>query len=57
MTAEQARKLVDEDKERRVKAAAEAIQATLAEYQCDLIATPQIAPDGRIVGSVQIMAR
>ncbi len=57
MTPAQAAVLVDADKQRRVRAAADAVQAALAEYQCDLVAMPQITPDGRIVAVVQIVAR
>lgn len=56
MTAEQALKLVNADKERRVQAAAEAVAAVLRAQECDLLAVPQIV-DGRIVAGVQIVAR
>ena len=57
MTPTEAAALVEADKQRRVKAAAEAVQAALAEHQCDLVALPQIAADGRVVAVVQIVAR
>ena len=57
MTPTEAAALVEADKQRRVKAAAEAVQAALAEHGCDLVALPQIAPDGRVVAVVQIVAR
>lgn len=57
LTPDQARAMVQADNERRVKAAAEAVQAALTEHGCDLVAVPQIAPDGRIVAVVQIVAR
>ena len=57
ITPEQAAALVEADKQRRIKAAAEAVQAALAEHGCDLVALPQIAADGRVVAVVQIMAR
>ena len=57
MTPTEAAALVEQDKARRVKAAAEAVQAALQEYQCDLVALPQIAADGRVVAVVQIAAR
>jgi hypothetical protein len=57
MTPAEAAQLVDADKQRRVQAAAKAVQDALAEYACDLVAVPQIAPDGRIVAVVQIVAR
>lgn len=57
MTPEQAAALVEADKQRRIKAAAEAVQAALQEHQCDLVALPQIAADGRVVAVVQLVAR
>ena len=57
MTPTEAAALVEADKQRRVKAAAEAVQAALQEHQCDLVALPQIAADGRVVAVVQIVAR
>lgn len=57
MTPTEAAALVQADKERRVKLAAEAVQAALTEHGCDLVAVPQIAPDGRVVAVVQIVAR
>lgn len=57
MTATEAAALVEADRQRRMKLAAEAVQAALAEYGCDLLAVPQIAPDGRVVAVVQLVAR
>ena len=57
MTPTEAAQLVEADKQRRVMAAAEAVQAALQEHQCDLVALPQIAADGRVVAVVQIAAR
>ena len=57
ITPEQAAALVEADKQRRIKAAAKAVQAALAEHGCDLVAVPQIAPDGRVVAVVQLVAR
>lgn len=57
MTPTEAAALVEADKQRRVKLAAEAVQAALTEHGCDLVAVPQIAPDGRVVAVVQIVAR
>ena len=56
ITTEQAQQLIEADRQQRITDAAQAIQGTLAQYQCDLIATPQIV-DGRIVATVQIVAR
>jgi hypothetical protein len=57
MTTDEARKLVDADRTSRVQAAADAVQSILREHECDLVALPQISPDGRVVAVVQIMAR
>lgn len=57
ITPTEAAALVEADKARRVKAAAEAVAAVLAEYGCDLVALPQFAPDGRVVAVVQLVAR
>jgi pyruvate/2-oxoglutarate dehydrogenase complex dihydrolipoamide acyltransferase (E2) component len=57
MTPTEAAQLVEQDKQRRIKLAAEAVQAALAEHGCDLVALPQIAPDGRVVAVVQLVAR
>ncbi len=56
MTAEQARQLVEADKQQRASVAAKAVQDVLVAHQCDLVAIPQIV-DGRIVAVVQIVAR
>lgn len=57
MTPTEAAQLVEQDRQRRIKAAAEAVQAALAEHGCDLVALPQFAPDGRVVAVVQLVAR
>lgn len=57
MDANEARKLVEQDKQARVQAAADAVGAILREHECDLIAVPQFTPDGRITAVVQIVAR
>ena len=57
MTPTEAAALVEADRQQRIKAAAEAVQVALAEHGCDLVAVPQIAPDGRVVAVVQLVAR
>jgi len=57
MTPTEAAQLVEQDRQRRVQAAAEAVQAALRENNCDLLAVPQIAADGRVVAVVQLVAR
>ena len=57
MTPTESAALVEQDRQRRIKLAAEAVQAALAEHGCDLVALPQFAPDGRVVAVVQLVAR
>ena len=57
MTPVEAAALVEQDKQRRVEAAAAAVQAALREHGCDLVAVPQLTPDGRVVAVVQLVAR
>ena len=57
LTPAQAAQLVEADKQVRIQAAATAVQAALLEHGCDLVAVPQITPDGRIVAVVQIIQR
>lgn len=57
MTTTEAAALVEADKQRRVQAAAEAVQAALRDHSCDLVAVPQLTPDGRVVAVVQLVAR
>lgn len=57
MTPTEAAALVEQDKARRIEAAAAAVQAALREHGCDLLAVPQLTPDGRIVAVVQLVAR
>ncbi len=44
-------------KEDRVEQAAQAIQDILKQYHCAIIAVPSLTNDGRIVATVQIVAR
>ena len=57
MTPTEAAALVEADRQRRAKLAAEAVQAALAEHGCELLAVPQITADGRVVAVVQLVAR
>ena len=57
MTPTEAAALVEQDKARRIEAAAAAVQAALREHNCDLLAVPQLTPDGRVVAVVQLIAR
>lgn len=57
LTPDQARAMVQADNERRVKAAAEAVQAALTEHGCDLVAVPTITPQGTLSAVVQIVVK
>ena len=61
MTASEAAALVEADRQRRIKLAAEAVQAALAEHGCDLVAVvvPIIAPDFKVEmrARIDIVAR
>lgn len=51
--ADELRRLLEADRQRRVQAVQAAIQAALNEHNCELQATPQIV-DGRIVATILI---
>ena len=57
ITVTEAAAMVEQDKARRIEAAAAAVQAALREHNCDLLAVPQLTPDGRVVAVVQLVAR
>lgn len=57
MTPTEAAALVAADQQKRARACGEAVAAVLREHNCDLVAVPQIAADGRVVAVVQIAAR
>lgn len=57
MTPLEAEQLLEADKRQRVEAMGKAIQAAAQEFHCDLLGVPQIAPDGRVVAVIQIVAR
>ena len=57
MTATEAAQLVEADKQERIKAAADAIQAALAAHNCDLVAVPTITPQGTLAAIVQLIAK
>ena len=56
LPADELRRLLEADKQRRAQAAKEAIQAALNEHGCELQAAPQIV-DGRIVAVIEIFPR
>lgn len=57
MTPDEAEKLLEADRRQRAEVTSKAIQDVLTANKCDLIGVPQIAPDGRIIALVQIVAR
>jgi hypothetical protein len=57
MTPTEAAALVEADKQARVKAAAEAVQAALTTHNCDLVALPTITAQGTLAAVVQIVAK
>jgi hypothetical protein len=57
MTATEAAALVEADRQRRIKAAAEAVQAALAEHGCGLSAQIVVSADGRLDAQILIVPR
>lgn len=57
MDTEEARAALKDDQDARTKATVSAIEAALKEFSCDLVAIPAISADGKIVASIQIIAR
>lgn len=57
MTPTEAAALVEADKQRRVKAAAEAVAAVLEQHGCGLSAQVVVTPDGRLDAQVLIIPR
>ena len=57
MSEADAARIIEAGKKLRVEQAAASIQRVLQDNLCELLATPQITADGRIVAIVQILAR
>jgi len=57
MTATEAAALVEADRQRRIKLAAEAVQAALAEHGCGLSAQIVVSADGRLDAQILIVPR
>ena len=57
MTPTEAAQLVEQDRQRRVKAAAEAVAAVLEQHGCGLSAQIVVTPDGRLDAQVLIIPR
>ena len=56
MTPGQAKQMIDEERMERARMCLAQIQAALDAHRCQLMAAPQITPDGRIVAVVQVVA-
>lgn len=57
MTPTEAAALVEADRQRRIKLAAEAVQAALAEHGCGLSAQIVVSADGRLDAQILIVPR
>ena len=57
MTPLAAEQFLEADKRQRAEAMGQAIEEAAQEFRCELLGVPQIAPDGRIVAVIQIVAR
>lgn len=55
LPAEELKRLLEADKQRRLKAVQAAIQAALVEHTCELRAVPAILEDGRIGANIVIV--
>lgn len=51
------KEMIEADRQRRLAECRQKVQELLDEYNCDLVAVPQIAADGRIVAIVQLVAK
>lgn len=57
MTPVEAAQLVEADKQSRLQAFGRALELAAQEYRCDLVALPQVTPDGRLVAVIQAIAK
>jgi hypothetical protein len=48
---------IEQDKQARIQEANTAIQSVLQRFRVELIATPQLTADGRVVAVAQLIAR
>jgi hypothetical protein len=53
-TPQQAAQLLEADRQQRATTALQAINATLEQHRCQLIARPAITPDGRLTANIQL---
>jgi formylmethanofuran:tetrahydromethanopterin formyltransferase len=57
LTAEQMRQAIAADEAARAQACMEAVNAALAEYDCELVVVPTLTPDGRVTATATIKAK
>lgn len=57
LTVQDAQAMLKADQQRRSEAAGAALRAILEQYTCDLVAVPRLTTDGRIVATIQVVAR
>ncbi len=53
---EAAKVMIEKERQERIKTCVDAIQVTLTANHCQLVAVPQINPDGRIIAIAQVSA-
>ncbi len=53
---ESAKIMIEKERQERIKACVDAIQAALTANKCQLAAVPQINQDGRIIAIAQVSA-
>ena len=58
MSSEEIQQLLEQDKNKRLQNCQQEIELILQKYKCQLIAVPQITPDGRTVAitTIQILS-
>ncbi len=56
MTPDEMKQAIEQDKQQRAQLCMAAIQAAMEEHGCQLVPTPQINAEGRIVAVVQLVA-
>jgi hypothetical protein len=57
ITIEEAKALMQQERDQRGQACNQAIQSILAKFNCALVAIPSITEDGRVIARVQIIPR
>lgn len=57
MTADEMKQALANERAERVQACANALNAILEQYDCEMAAVPGLTVDGRVVASVQVRAK